>query len=143
MTDLEKMEWQTQQDQITLDFSKWSQQRTRAKLSNSRDLWEEQRDDVLARQQAENTVIRQKYLNGLATAKAEKQAEHTAEIDQSLEAKKQQLMRQWLADHPDKNEADFNKLAWTYLRQNLIEQSEQDNREAVRNSLLKTGRYSL
>ncbi len=143
MTDLEKMEWQTQQDQITLDYPAWSQQRTRAKLSNSRDLWEEQRDDVLARQQAANAVIRQKYLNGLATTKAAKQAEHNAEIDQSLEAKKQQLMRQWLADHPDKNAADFDKLAWTYLRQNLVEQSEQDNREAVRNSLLKTGRYAL
>ncbi len=143
MTDLEKMTWQTQQDQITLDYPAWSQQRTRAKLSNNHGLWEEQRDDVLARQQAENTVIRQKYLNGLASARAEKQAEHNAEIDQSLEAKKQQLMRQWLADHPDKNAADFDKLAWTYLRQNLVEQSEQDNREAVRNSLLKTGRYAL
>ncbi len=143
MTDEQKMQWQTQQDQITLDYSKWSQQRTRAKLSNSRELWEAERDDVVFRQQAANTEARQKYLNGLATAKAAKQAEHSAEIDQSLEAKKQQLMRQWLVDHPDKTAADFDKLAWTYLRQNLIEQGETDNQKAVLNSLLKTGRYAV
>ena len=143
MTDLEKMKWQAQQDQITLDFSAWSQQRTRAKLSNSHDLWIQQRDDVLARQQASNAELRRNRLAGLEAAKAEKQAEHGREIDQSLEAKKQQLMRQWLADNPDKNEADFNKLAWTYLRQNLVEQGETDNREAMRKSLLASGRYAL
>ncbi len=143
MTDLEKMTWQTQQDQITLDFSAWSQQRTLAGLSNNHDLWQDQRDDVLARQQAHNAETRRKYLAGLEAAKAEKQAERDAEIDQSLEAKKQQLMRQWLVDHPDKTAADFDKLAWTYLRQNLVEQGEADNRESVRNSMLKTGRYAV
>ncbi len=44
MTDLEKMKWQTEQDQTTLDYSKWSMQRTRAGLSNNHDLWKEQRD---------------------------------------------------------------------------------------------------
>ncbi len=102
MTDEQKMQWQTQQDQITLDFSAWSQQRTRAKLSNSRDLWEEQRDDVLARQQASNAESRRKYLAGLEAAKAEKQREYDAAIDREL-----------------------------------------NNQEAVRNSLLKTGRYAL
>lgn len=136
MTDEQKMKWQTQQDAITLDYSAWSQQRTRAGLSNNHGLWEEQRDDVLARQQSENAELRRKYLAGLEAAKAEKQAEHGREIDQSLEAKKQRLMRQWMADNPDKTAADFDKLAWTYLRQNLVEQGELDNQEAVRNSLL-------
>jgi hypothetical protein len=143
MTDEQKMKWQTEQDAITLDFSKWSFQRRRAGLSTDHELWKDQRDDVLARQQAENTVIRQKYLNGLEASKSEKQAEHNAEIDQALEAKKQQLMRQWLVDHPDKNAADFDKLAWTYLRQNLVEQGETDNQKAVLNSLLRSGRYAL
>ena len=98
---------------------------------------------MLARQQSENAATRQKYLNGLEAQKAEKQSEHNAEIDNALAAKKQQLMRQWLADNPDKNATDFDKLAWTYLRQNLVEQGETDNREAMRNSLLKSGRYAL
>ena len=143
MNDEQKMKWQTEQDIITLDFSKWSQQRTRSGLSNDHKIWEGHRDDVLARQRAENAELRQKYLNGLASARAEKQAKYGREIDQSLEAKKQQLMRQWLADHPGKNAGDFDKLAWTYLRQNLVEQGEQDSMEAMRNSLLKTGRYAL
>jgi hypothetical protein len=138
-----EMQWQTEQDQITLDYSKWSFQKRRAGLSTDHDLWKDQRSDVLSRQQAENTVIRQNYLNGLAAAKAAKQAEHDTTLDRELEPTKHRLMRRWLADHPDKNAADFDKLAWTYLRQNLVEQSEQDNREAMRNSLLKTGRYSL
>jgi len=143
MNDEQKMKWQTEQDIITLDFSKWSQQRTRSGLSNDHKIWEGHRDDVLARQRAENAELRQKYLNGLASQKAEKQAEHGREIDQSLMPQKQQLMRQWLADHPDKNESDFNKLAWKYLKQNLVEQGEQDNMEAMSNSLLATGRYAL
>ena len=91
----------------------------------------------------ENATLRANYLAGLEAAKAEKQAERDAEIDRELQPKKQRLMRDWLANNPDKNEADFNKIAWTYLRQNLIEQGEMDNREAMRNSLLKTGRYAL
>ncbi len=137
-----EIQWQTEQDAITLDYSKWSFQRRRAGLSTDHDLWKDQRADVLARQQAENTVIRQKYLAGLEAKKAEKQAEHSAEIDRELEPTKHRLMRRWLADHPDKNEADFNKLAWKYLKQNLVEERELDNQEAVRNSLLKTGRYA-
>ena len=91
----------------------------------------------------ENAALRAKYLAGLEAAKTAKQAESDAAIDQSLMPKKQQLMRQWLADHPDKNAADFDKLAWTYLRQNLVEQGEMDNQEAMRKSLLATGRYAL
>jgi hypothetical protein len=143
MTELEKMKWQSEQDQITLDYSRWSQQRIGAKLSNDHNLWKEQRDDVLARQQAHNAETRRKYLDGLEAAKAEKQSQRDAEVDAELEPAKQTLMRGWLADNPDRNEADFNKLAWKYLKQNLVEQGETDNREAVRNSLLKTGRYAV
>jgi len=84
MTNEEKMKWQTQQDAITLDYPAWSQQRTRAGLSNNHDLWEEQRDDVLARQQSANAESRRKRLAGLEAAKAEKQSERDAEIDLEL-----------------------------------------------------------
>ncbi len=143
MTDLEKMTWQTQQDQITLDYPAWSQQRTRAKLSNSRELWEEQRDDVLSRQQSENAELRSKYLAGLEAKKAGKQAERDAEIDVELEPAKQRLKRAWLANNPSLTESDFESKAWVLLRENLVEEREADNREAIRNSLLKTGRYAL
>ncbi len=114
MTDEQKMQWQ--QDQITLDFSAWSQQRTLAGLSNNHDLWKEQRDDALARQQAHNAETRRKYLAGLEAAKAEKQAEHDAAIDRELEPQKQQLKRDWLANNPAFTEFDFEKKAWVLSR---------------------------
>jgi hypothetical protein len=143
MTDSEQMKWQTQQDAITLDFSKWSQQRTRAGLSNNHGLWQDQRDDVLARQQASNAELRRKRLAGLEAAKAEKQSERDAEIDRELEPQKIRLRNEWLANNPTLTAADFESKAWHLLKTNLIEQGETDNQEAVRNSLLKSGRYAL
>ncbi len=142
MTDEQKMQWQTQQDQITLDFSAWSQQRTRAKLSNSRDLWEEQRDDVLARQQSENAELRRKRLAGLEAQKAERQTMLDAEIDLEFADERRRLQNEWLANNPTQAPKDFTEKAWHLLRENLIEQRKLNNQEAVRNSLLKTGRYA-
>lgn len=91
----------------------------------------------------ENATLRANYLAGLEAAKAEKQAERDAEIDRELQPEKQRLMRQWLANNPSFTESDFEKKAWHLLRQNLVEQGEADNREAMRSSLLKSGRYAL
>lgn len=136
-------QWQTQQDAITLDFSKWSQQRTRAKLSNSHDLWIQQRDDVLARQQSENAELRRKYLNGLEAAKVERQTMRDAEIDLELADERRRLQNEWLANNPTQTPKDFTEKAWHLLRENLIARRELDNKEATRNSLLATGRYAL
>ncbi|MEJ7863195.1 MAG: hypothetical protein WKF90_16320 [Pyrinomonadaceae bacterium] len=114
-----EMKWQTEQDQITLDFSAWSQQRTRSGLSNGHAIWQEQRDDVLARQQSENAELRRKYLAGLEAAKAEKRREHEREIDAELEPTKLRLKREWLANNPTFTAEDFEKKAWILLRQNL------------------------
>ncbi len=135
--------WQTEQDAITLDFSKWSQQRTRAGLSNSHGLWEEQRDDVLARQQSANAETRRKYLDGLEAAKAEKQSQRDAEVDAELEPAKQTLMRGWLANNPDQTTGDFEKKAWQHLRTNLIEQQKTAVMEATAQQLRASGRYNL
>ncbi len=143
MTNEEKIKWQTQQDAITLDFSAWSQQRTRAGLSNNHGLWQDQRDDVLARQQSENAELRRKRLAGLEAAKAEKQSERDAVIDRELEPQKIRLRNEWLANNPNLTPTDFESKAWHLLKANLIEQGETDNQETVRNSLLKTGRYAL
>lgn len=143
MTDLQKMQWQTEQDQITLDYSKWSQQRIGAKLSNDHDLWKEQRDDVVARQQTKNAETRRKYLDGLEAAKAEKQSQRDAEVDAELEPAKQTLMRGWLANNPDQTIGDFEKKAWQHLRTNLIEQRNAEIMEATTQQLRASGRYNL
>ncbi len=143
MTELEKIEWQTEQDQITLDYSKWSQQRTRAGLSNSHQIWQQERDDLRVRQQNQNAELRRKYLAGLEAAKAEKQREYDAEIDRELEPTKQTLMRGWLANNPTFSESDFEKMAWQHLRQNLIEQRTKEAFEAELQAQRASGRYSL
>ncbi len=143
MTNEEKIKWQTAQDQITLDYSKWSQQRTRAGLSNSHEMWQQERDDVLARQQNQNAELRRKYLDGLKDAKAEKQREYDAEIDRELEPQKQRLKREWLANNPTQTPNDFEKKAWIHLRQNLIEQRNNQSLEAELQSQRASGRYSF
>ncbi len=138
-----EMKWQTERDAITLDYSKWSQQRTRAKLSNDHTLWQEQRDHVLARQQSENAEARRKYLSGLEATKAEKQREFGAQVDAELEPQKQTAMREWLANHPDQTAADFEKKAWHLLRENLIEQRNTEVLESTKRQMQASGRYSL
>jgi hypothetical protein len=143
MTELEKMEWQTEQDQITLDYSKWSQQRIGAKLSNDHNLWKEQRDDVLARWQSENGETRRKYLSQLEAGKDEKRREIDRELDRELEPQKQRLKRDWLANNPSFTESDFEKKAWILLRQNLIEERKTAVMEATTQQLRASGRYNL
>jgi hypothetical protein len=143
MTDLEKMQWQTEQDQITLDYSKWSFQQRQAKLSTDHDLWKSERDAVLARWQANNDQTRAEYLTKLAAEKAAKQSERDAQIDLELEPTKQTLMRGWLANNPNETAADFEKKAWQHLRTNLIEQGKAESFEAELQAQMASGRYSL
>ncbi len=141
MTDEQKIKWQSEQDQITLDYSKWSFQRRQAKLSTDHDLWKQQRDDVHARWQSNNDETRRQYLNGLEQARAAKQAEADARVDAELEPKKQTLMREWLANNPNETAADFEKKAWQHLRTNLIEQRNNEAFELERQRAVR--RYSL
>jgi hypothetical protein len=134
---------QAEQDNITLDFTKWSFQQRQAKLPSSHELWQQEHDAVLARQQAENTELRQRYLAKLQAAKAEKQREYDAELDRELEPQKQRLMREWLANNPNFTATDFDKKAWIHLRQNLIAQRQSESLQAELQSQLSTGRYSL
>jgi hypothetical protein len=143
MTDEQKMKWQSEQDQITLDYSKWSFQQRQAKLSTDHDLWKQQRDAVLARWQTNNDATRAKYLAGLAAEKAAKQSERDAQVDAGLEPTKQTLMREWLANNPNETAADFEKKAWQHLRANIIEQRNSEAFEAELQSQRATGRYSL
>ncbi len=141
MTDEQKIKWQTEQDQITLDYSKWSFQQRQAKLSTDHDLWKQERDSVLARWQTNNDETRRKYLAGLENEKAAKQAERDTQVDAELEPTKQTLMREWLANNPNETAADFEKKAWQHLRTNLIKQRNNEAFELERQRV--SVRYSL
>ncbi len=146
MTDEQKLKQQiaqSEQDQITLDYPKWSQQQTRAKLSNNHDLWKQERDAVLARWKSHNDETRAKYFTKLAAEKAAKQAERDAEIDRELEPQKQILKRDWLANNPNFTASDFEKKAWHLLKENLIEQRKNEAFQAELQSQRASGRYSL
>lgn len=132
-----------EQDAITLDYSKWSYQQRRAKLSTDHNLWQQQRDRVLARQQSDNAEAGRRYRATLEAVKAEKQGEHDARVDRQIEPQKQTLMREWLANNPTFTATDFEQKAWQHLRANLIEQSNADAINAEIQKQSATGRYSL
>ncbi len=134
---------QTMQDETTLDYSKWSNRQRQLKLSDDHDLWEQERDRVLSRQRIDNLTAKSRHLASLEAKRANERAAAAADIDRQLEPQKQTLMRDWLANHPGKTAADFEKNAWTLLRQNLVEQRENEIMQATIESQKATGRYSL
>ncbi len=134
---------QSEQDNITLDYSKWSFQQTRAGRSNSHDLWQQERDRTLARQQSENAEVRRKYLGGLEQQRKAKQDEADAQIELELAPTKKRLQNQWLVDNPTQTPADFDKKAWHLLKENLIEQRNSEVMNAEIQAQAATGRYSL
>ncbi len=71
---------QTTQDNTTLDFSKWSAQQRRAKLPTDHDLWQQQRDAVLRRQQSDNAEARRKYLAKLDDERKAKRRKRTLQL---------------------------------------------------------------
>jgi hypothetical protein len=145
MTDeqIEKELSQVEQDNITLDFTKWSFQRRQANLPTEHSLWETARDAVLARQRWDNAVVRQRYLDGVAAQRAAKQSEHEREIDAELEPTKQRLKRDWLANNPAFTESDFEKKAWIHLRQNLVDERNTASLNAEIAAQMAKGIYSL
>jgi uncharacterized membrane protein YccC len=70
---------QAEADIIALDYSKWSFERRRAGLPTNHDLWQDARDQTLARQQSDNAEVRRKYLAKLDDEQKARQAERDAE----------------------------------------------------------------
>ncbi len=133
MTEQEKIQKsmaQIEADNINLDYTKWSFERRRAGLPTNHDLWQNARDQTLARMKADNAESRQRYLSKLADEKAERQRERDAEIDLELAPTKKRLQNQWLVDNPTQTVADFDKKAWHLLKENLIEQRNADSLNA-------------
>ncbi len=134
---------QAEQDETTLDYSKWSFQQRQQKLSDDHELWQRQRDRVLDRWRRDNEASRASHLNSIETQRKAKQDEANAQFDREIEPKKQTLMREWLANNPNFTASDFEKKAWQHLRTNLIEQRNNDAFEAERQRQMSTGKYSL
>lgn len=134
---------QSMQDNITLDYSKWSAERRNAKLSTDHDLWLKERDAVIARRQRDNESARQAHLNQIASDRSAKEAERDAEIEKELIPHKIRLQNQWLADHPGQTTADFESKAWGNLKANLLEERRELMMQAEITSAQASGRYSL
>ncbi len=133
-----------QEFEITSDYTRWSDEQRKAKLSTDHSLWEQERDRAKARWDAGNAETRRQYLASLEAKKSEERRADEQQIDVELLPQKLTAMREWLA-HPanaGKTEADFNKLAWTHLRANLIEQRKNDGFQSEIQSQLASGRYS-
>jgi hypothetical protein len=141
--DIKQQIAQSEQDIITLDFSKWSAQRIQAKLPNDHNLWQIERDRTLARQQSDNAEARRKYLAKLDDEKKARQAETDAQTEAELQPEKRRLQNEWLANNPTQTAADFEKKAWHLLKENLIEQRNSESFEAERQKQLASGIYSF
>ncbi len=131
MTEQEKQQIaQAEQDIITLDFTKWSFQQRQANRPTNHELWQQERDRTLAKQQSENSELRRKYLEKLGDEKKARQAETDAQTEAELQPEKRRLQNQWLVDNPTQTAADFEKKAWHLLKENLIEQRNADSFDA-------------
>jgi hypothetical protein len=128
--DIKQQFARSEQDNITLDYSKWSAQRIQAKLPNDHNLWQIERDRTLARQQSDNAEARRKYLAKLDDEKKARQAETDAQTEAELQPEKRRLQNEWLANNPTQTAADFEKKAWHLLKENLIEQRNADSLNA-------------
>lgn len=94
-------------------------------------------------QMQDNEDNRQRRLAALEAERRAKAQDHEAEIEAALEPRKQQLKRQWLVDHPDRSDADFERHAWPKLCANLVADDEEAATASVRAGLLRSGQYGI
>jgi hypothetical protein len=74
------------------------------------------REAELAENKRRNDIARTQYLSELAEKKAAEQARRGAEEEQRLAPEKRREMLAWLIDHPDKTEADFERI-WPLVKE--------------------------
>ncbi|MEJ7862143.1 MAG: hypothetical protein WKF90_10985 [Pyrinomonadaceae bacterium] len=104
----------------TSEFHKWQDLRRTAGLSMDHESWEQARDSALWRQKAHAESGKRQRTANLEAERLTAQAKMDAEIELELASDKKRLQNQWLADNPNKTEADFNRQAWHLLKENLI-----------------------
>jgi hypothetical protein len=76
-----------------------------------------------------------------AEAEAERIAERDAELEAALAETKEQMFREWQAEHPELGRATFNAKVWPVRREQMT--SREAMIEAEKQRLLNSGRYSF
>jgi hypothetical protein len=104
----------------TSDFYKWQASRFVDKLPMDHESWEKARDSALWRQKAHAAAGKRNRTADLEAERLAEKAKSDASVELELAADKRRLQNQWLADHPGKTEAAFNREAWHLLKENLI-----------------------
>ncbi len=100
-------------------------------------------DDAQAERVRRNDEARKVYRAGLQTKRQAERDKMDAKTDALLEPDKIIARRSWLANHPDRNAADFEKTWKEHLRPNAVENLERQRGEATKAALLSSGRYSM
>ncbi len=131
--------WQEVND--TEDFYTWQNRRVSGNLPRSYEDWQAARERALADQKRLGADSRWRHRANLEAMRKTKESESDTKLD--VELGKATQLRQWLVDHPGKTESDFNREAWHHLRQNLIEQRENDALEAELQAAKTSGIYGL
>jgi len=72
---------------------------------------------------AENARLRAVYQQELAAQRQAEADRMTARFDADVAPVKERARRQWLYDHPDRTETDFETQAWPLLRANLEDEA--------------------
>jgi hypothetical protein len=104
----------------------------------------EQQEAAEQRERARlNAEARDRWQAKLAADKAAKQAEWDAQLDAELAPTKGQEQRRWLADHPDKSAADFERTWREHLRPYHLEQRREQQIERTMAEMRTSGRYIL
>jgi hypothetical protein len=109
---------------------------------DSEELEAQQAREVEERREA-NEEARNRYLAKLAAEKEERRKVAEAKLEEQLAPDKARTQREWLANHPGKTVAEFERYAWQHLRLNIIADKERELAEQHMAALRATGKYSL
>ena len=75
--------------------------------------------------------------------KADRLKAQEERLEEALSPERERLMREWIANHPGKTEADFSRFAWPQLRPNVVAEREAHFRREQSERILASGQYSF
>ncbi len=79
----------------------------------------------------------------LAAQREAEERRHQALVEQALAPRKLVEQRAWLAAHPDKKEADFERIAWPHLKANILDADREEQLRQSAERLRNSGQYRL
>ena len=106
-----------------------------AYIANTRARLETEQRRQQAERDRENQAARDRWQAKLAADREAEQQRAAAAFEASLAPTKEQLKREWLANHPDRTPADFDRHAWPQLRANLLADQRQATIERTKAAL--------